>query len=265
MNKIYRIKLFKALAALLLLAPASLFAAAPKVSETSNPIAQILLGVVVALAICVVLLASVVLSAAQLHLKKIKETEKGSNSVGKIVALIAFMFISSSLFAAGTDGLATPVDDTIAGLKSASFYGLISAIIAELMILFFLIYNLRFLLKAEKIALEPIIVEQELIAKEPTWQKLWDKANSFRPLKEEAQIDLGHDYDGIRELDNRLPGWWLYGFYLCIFFACIYLWRFHISHTGLSSKEELNTSLDCSVIVLPKWSLLTRILGLYPV
>lgn len=243
MNKIYRIKLFKALAALLLLAPASLFAAAPKVSETSNPIAQILLGVVVALAICVVLLASVVLSAAQLHLKKIKETEKGSNSVGKIVALIAFMFISSSLFAAGTDGLATPVDDTIAGLKSASFYGLISAIIAELMILFFLIYNLRFLLKAEKIALEPIIVEQELIAKEPTWQKLWDKANSFRPLKEEAQIDLGHDYDGIRELDNRLPGWWLYGFYLCIFFACIYLWRFHISHTGLSSKEELQVAL----------------------
>ncbi len=243
MNKIYRLKLFKALAALLLLAPTSLFAGAPKVSEVSNPIAQILLGVVVALAICIVLLASVVLSAAQLHLKKIRETEKTSNNVGKIIAAIAFMFISSNLFAAGTDVVTTPVDDTIAGLKSASFYGLISAIIAELIILFFLIYNLRFLLKAEKIALETVVETQDATAKEPSWQKWWDKANSFRPLKEEAQIDLGHDYDGIRELDNRLPGWWLYGFYLCIIVAGIYLWRFHVSHTGLSSKEELQVAL----------------------
>ncbi|HRG93097.1 MAG TPA: cbb3-type cytochrome c oxidase N-terminal domain-containing protein, partial [Chitinophagaceae bacterium] len=54
---------------------------------------------------------------------------------------------------------------------------------------------------------------------------------------------LGHDYDGIRELNNRLPPWWLYGFYLCIIFAVVYLWRFHVSHTGPSSKEEFETSI----------------------
>ena len=56
MNKIYRLKLFKALAAVLLLTPTSLFAGAPKVSEVGNPVAQILLGVVVALAICLSLI-----------------------------------------------------------------------------------------------------------------------------------------------------------------------------------------------------------------
>ena len=243
MNKLYRLKLFKVLAALLLLAPSSLFASAPKVSEISNPIAQILLGIVVALAICIVLLASVVLSAAQIHIKKLKETEKSNSNAGKIIALIAFMVISSNLFASGADVVATPVDDTLASLESASFYGLISTIIVELMILFFLIYNLRFLLKTEKITLEVCVETKDLVAKEPTWQKWWDSVNSFRPMKEEVQIDLGHDYDGIRELDNNLPSWWLYGFYLCIIVAVVYLWRFHVSHTGLSSKEELQVAL----------------------
>ena len=35
-------------------------------------------------------------------------------------------------------------------------------------------------------------------------------------------------YDGIKELDNNLPPWWLYGFYATIIFAGVYLARYHI-------------------------------------
>jgi cytochrome c oxidase cbb3-type subunit 3 len=62
-------------------------------------------------------------------------------------------------------------------------------------------------------------------------------------MEQEADLDLGHDYDGIRELNNRLPPWWLYGFYITIVIAGIYLWRFHVSHTGMSSKEEYEASV----------------------
>ena len=33
---------------------------------------------------------------------------------------------------------------------------------------------------------------------------------------------LDHEYDGIEELDNPLPGWWLATFYLCVAFAAFY-------------------------------------------
>jgi len=58
------------------------------------------------------------------------------------------------------------------------------------------------------------------------------------PVEEEEAIMMDHDYDGIRELDNNLPPWWKYGFYLTIVVAVVYLFHFHVLHTGKLSLEE---------------------------
>lgn len=47
-------------------------------------------------------------------------------------------------------------------------------------------------------------------------------------IEDEESILLDHEYDGIRELDNVLPPWWVWGFYISIVFAVIYVFRFHI-------------------------------------
>lgn len=39
---------------------------------------------------------------------------------------------------------------------------------------------------------------------------------------------LDHDYDGIRELDNKLPRWWVWLFWGCNIFAVIYLGYYHV-------------------------------------
>jgi cytochrome c oxidase cbb3-type subunit 3 len=71
-----------------------------------------------------------------------------------------------------------------------------------------------------------------------SWQairaKLWD----IVPIEKEKEIDMGHNYDGIRELDNNLPPWWKYGFYLSIVFSVIYLAVYHGPGTDWSSTAQ---------------------------
>jgi len=55
--------------------------------------------------------------------------------------------------------------------------------------------------------------------------KSWTKA---KDIEEEQEIILDHNYDGIKELDNSLPPWWVYMFYITIVFAVVYLIRFEV-------------------------------------
>ena len=63
--------------------------------------------------------------------------------------------------------------------------------------------------------------------------KLWGS----KPMAEEGEIIMDHNYDGIRELDNNLPPWWTYLFYATIIFAVVYLVRFHVFN-GKNQIEE---------------------------
>lgn len=68
---------------------------------------------------------------------------------------------------------------------------------------------------------------------------IYKKVKNFlikpQQVDDESQLLLNHDYDGIKELDNNLPPWWVYLFYLCIAYAAVYLVRFEI--LGADNQE----------------------------
>jgi cytochrome c oxidase cbb3-type subunit III len=54
---------------------------------------------------------------------------------------------------------------------------------------------------------------------------------------------MDHDADGIRELDNQLPGWWVWLFYVTIIFAVIYLGYFHVFRSGELMAAEYSREM----------------------
>ena len=214
------------------------FAAGPPApSPFSSPLAITMVVLMILLLIIIGILANILIGTADFKLKKRK---KENQSVISTALILLCMLVSPVLFAQGTTGTAAPAADrTFGGMDTSTFYVMATILFLELFIIIALLINIKFLLKNEK---EKLSVGEPVAVKKPAFN-WWDRFNKFRPVEQEADIDLGHDYDGIRELDNKLPPWWLYGFYLCIVFAAVYMWRYHVSHTAPLSGEEFSRSV----------------------
>ncbi|MFN0213899.1 MAG: cbb3-type cytochrome c oxidase N-terminal domain-containing protein [Saprospiraceae bacterium] len=66
------------------------------------------------------------------------------------------------------------------------------------------------------------------------------------PLEKEADITMGHNYDGIRELDNHLPPWWVNMFILTIIWAVGYMWYYHWGGNGMNQAEEYKSEMEAA-------------------
>ncbi|MCM4162560.1 MULTISPECIES: cbb3-type cytochrome c oxidase N-terminal domain-containing protein [unclassified Arenibacter] len=119
------------------------------------------------------------------------------------------------------------------------------ALLFMLMVLFILVAIELILNSVENImfqTLSPEAQKRYLEAKFKQWEWKWGKAywkkiTGNRPVGEEQEIILDHNYDGIRELDNNLPPWWVYMFYATIIFGVVYLARFHVFNDYTQDME----------------------------
>jgi cytochrome c oxidase cbb3-type subunit 3 len=67
--------------------------------------------------------------------------------------------------------------------------------------------------------------------------------------KKYGKIIPDHEYDGIQELDNPLPGWWLATFYITIFFSIFYV-GYYIFGSGPTLVDELKKDLTARELAL---------------
>ena len=85
------------------------------------------------------------------------------------------------------------------------------------------------------------------------WLKnLYNKSLDTKPIEEEHEIILDHNYDGIKELDNNLPPWWVYSFYATIIFAVVYMLKYEV-FDGDNQIDELETEYAEAKIAIEEY------------
>jgi len=114
------------------------------------------------------------------------------------------------------------------------FYLVVSFIfVVSLLVLLVLIYLLKVVnILAEKAAREMAERAGKIYQPAPSvFKSFWDTINGFVPKEKEATLVMDHNYDGITELDNHLPPWWKWLFYVTIIWGVIYFFAYHVFNT----------------------------------
>ena len=147
---------------------------------------------------------------------------------GKWALVMAMILFGSGAYAQGT------ADNTTLILAMV-----VLALVA-IVVLLVAVYALQVLNKVVRLEEERQAKEKgvELTPKESLWQKFLKIANKRVDMDKEETIILDHEYDGIRELDNHLPPWWTYLFYVTIVFGVIYVIAYHFTDSLPLQEEE---------------------------
>lgn len=88
-------------------------------------------------------------------------------------------------------------------------------------------------------AIKKLIPSQE----EEETKSWWENFKGLNPIEKERDLIMEHKYDGIEELDNPTPPWFMYLFYLSMFFAIGYAFYYHVYQDGNIQETEYKTEV----------------------
>jgi cytochrome c oxidase cbb3-type subunit III len=83
------------------------------------------------------------------------------------------------------------------------------------------------------------------------YKSIMNTLTRTKDIEQESDILLEHDYDGIHELDNVLPPWWVNLFYATIIFSLIYLIRYHVMD-GYTQAQEFEQEVELANLEIEK-------------
>lgn len=202
-------------------------------SPYQDPVFYGLVLVVVVLLIFILQLQRVFAGVANSYAKN-----KSNGTFPMIISLIALTQMPNMASAAGQQ--AQFLHD---GFGSNALNALMFIILVEIAVVLYYVRLIRlFFSKEESIAAGATMAEAKIVP------SFWDKVNASVEIEKETAILTDHDYDGIQELDNALPPWWKYGFYLTIVWSVFYLGYFHVTKAGpLSDGEYKNQMAEAEI------------------
>lgn len=207
-----------------------------KGSVLTSPLVVAMLSMAIVLFFIILVLTNIIKVTTKTKLREIK-----NKLSTKALSLIVLLLGVSSLNAQETK-VGLYEDAPISGMHPWTFYILFATIILFLFVIFWL--SLSVLKSVTKREEKEAILAGETVVKESAFAKFFTrKVLGVKPVTSDKDVLLDHDYDGIKELDNDLPPWWKYGFYLTIISGIIYLFGYHVTGSFKSSLEEYNAEV----------------------
>ena len=91
-------------------------------------------------------------------------------------------------------------------------------------------------------------------------RKVWNKLTGNKPIEKEGEIILDHNYDGIKELDNELPPWWVWMFYATIIFGVVYLFRLNI-YGDYDPSLEYEQQVAAAELAIAEYKKTAKVMG----
>lgn len=246
-NKIIK-TLFVAVAILLTCTASAQNYKSPEETSLMHPMSTV---DTVLLILAVILLLPVIIMGRSFmaSVKVYWEKQKAKNTMLKVLLPLAFTLLCMHASAQDAANAANTAAPAAPGNSwPATTWALFTAVLLEVaVLLFFSISSLKFIKRIMGIETEATEAENaaavETVKKETLWHKIWRRINNFKSIEEEVSMDTGHNYDGIRELDNRIPPWFTAAFVITIIFACTYLLRYHVFHSAPLSLEEYKNEM----------------------
>ena len=234
-----------ALSCITLIAPVVVFGqqvtpAATSTVSTGFDINIVLLIIAVFLLFPILISGNAFIMAMKDYLGKNKNNSNPTKKIGTFILLL----FAAQVINAQTNDPAAATAASSGFFTGLSPWILMSVIVFEALIIAFFSWLTMIFLK------HGTVTETEAVANKVETQswlsKIWYKMNSFKPISQDADIDTGHDYDGIRELDNITPPWFTFAFACSILFAIVYLYRHHVSNTAPLMAEEYQMEMEAA-------------------
>ncbi len=177
--------------------------------------------------------------------RQLVDKEKNSSKVLTSIFIIGLSLFTQVSFAQAAPTTTEPVKAAAnyGGLSQSAFEILLAVIGIEIIVILFLVFSIR-RMYTELLPQKIKVAGQK--SKLAAWWSRMDKRIFTKAVavEKEADVLLDHDYDGIQELDNALPPWWKYGFYITIVVGFIYLLNFHVFGIGKNPTEEYNAEME---------------------
>jgi cytochrome c oxidase cbb3-type subunit 3 len=85
---------------------------------------------------------------------------------------------------------------------------------------------------------------EEWLAAQKGKPSIIEKIMGLRPIEEEKDIMMEHEFDGIAELDNPTPAWFMWLFYASIVFGVAYLLNYHVFKFSPLQDQEYAIEME---------------------